>query len=52
MQLAAGCTGQEYNQRKQPREVVEAAKGYQLREEATDYQGFFEVENSDVDYSI
>jgi hypothetical protein len=30
------------------REVIEAAKGYQLREEATDYQALFEVENSDI----
>jgi hypothetical protein len=48
MQLVAGRTGQEYNQRKQRREVIEAAKGYHLREEATNYQALFEVENSDI----
>jgi hypothetical protein len=30
------------------REVIEGAKGYQLREEAAGYQALFEVENSDI----
>jgi len=30
------------------REVIEGAKGYQLREEAAGYQALFQVENSDI----
>jgi len=58
MQLVAGRTGQEYNQRKNRRgaywedryhaTAVESGEGYQLRERSVHYKALFGAEKDDI----
>jgi len=44
IQLVAGRTGQEYNQRKN----LKTAEGYQLREPSASYSTHFDIKNEDI----